>query len=650
MTIAFVGANAKQLGTGVTSQTYTRSIATTGNAMVVRISYGAASSNQPLATWPAGWIVHSLQVSTGGNQVAVGILPNATAGSNSVTVGFASGTYTVGAAEEWSGVDTTTSIVDLVLTATGLSTSLTPTGTPDTTAQADEVLLSVTGSDAALATGTISDTPPSGYTTIWSETDANTYATGSASYKILSAITTVSDTWTFNQSTFSNEVLLISLKASSGGSNALAGAVSAQPSVSGTLQASQALIASAATGPSVQAAGVARMAMSGAAAIYPFAGGQFRQINAATALASVSPAIEGSVHASQQATGSAVAQPGVQGEAQAIQRLSAGVSLQPAVSGSFTIKSSAVSLTGAITVRPGVSGAMTARQGFAGTILLQPEVSGVLTISQPGTVSLVGAIAVQPGMAAYLSARQSAAGSVTASTRAAGSFTGINALAGSAKAFPSVAGAWLGFLKLATGIPAPYAARGTAYAWQAFQGDVTLQPALSGAIHPPFVGYPADPNFYILQAPRVFYVATHSRMFEVAMPSRSFYVLDDPTMPAQTYPGILDPAETKVLTIDGTASVPSGVTLVSIVGAPIITVLQGSDPNVASVFSGAAINTQPIAAQPPDIPTAIGANLGVQIIATNPADGCRYEIRIPCQTSEANNVVTLKAIVNCSAS
>ena len=140
-----------------------------------------------------------------------------------------------------------------------------------------------------------------------------------------------------------------------------------------------------------------------------------------------------------------------------------------------------------------------------------------------------------------------------------------------------------------------------------------------------------------------------SRSFYTALPSRTFYVLDQPTMPAQTFPGVMDPAETKVLTIDGTASVPSGVTLVSIVGSPIIDVIRGNDPNAANVFSGAAINTQPIAAQPPDIPNAIGANLGVQIIATNPANGASYEIRIPCQTSESNNIVTLKAILTSSS-
>ena len=101
--------------------------------------------------------------------------------------------------------------------------------------------------------------------------------------------------------------------------------------------------------------------------------------------------------------------------------------------------------------------------------------------------------------------------------------------------------------------------------------------------------------------------------------------MDNPDMPAQTFPGVMDPAETKVLTIDGTDSVPSGVTYTSIVGSPIIKVLAGSDSNFASVFSGATINTAPIAADPPDIPTAIGANLGVQIVATNPADGATYE-------------------------
>lgn len=443
------------------------------------------------------------------------------------------------------------------------------------------------------------------------------------------------------------------LTASGGGggsSTTLAGSVASQPAILGGLQASQSLSASPAAAPIAQGAAVARMVMAGAATIYPFAGGQFRQVNAALALASVSPAIEGLAQGRQQAAGSSVAQPVVQSVAQAFQRLAAMVSLQPAISGSFTIHSSAVSLTGAITVQPSVSASMSARQGFAGTILLQPEVSGVLTISQPGTVSLVGAIAVQPGMIGYLSARQSAAGSVTAPARAAGSFTGINALSGSATALPSVAGAWLGFLQLATGVPAPYAARGTAYAWQPLQGDVILQPAVAGAIHPPFVGYPVDPHFYVLQPARVFYAKAPARSFYVAMAPRTFYVLDEPTMTAQIFPGVLDPAETQVLTIDATALLPAGVTLTSIVGAPVVAVVHGLDANAANVFSGAAINTAPIAADPPDIPVAIGANLAVQLVATNPADGVQYEVRIPCQTSRANKVVTLKAIIGSTAS
>ena len=632
---------------GVASVTANLSGVTAGNLLTVQASANQYSDSPSVIVAPTGYSTAAAVFNTGqingSSYAGAGIFykENVTAGAQSATLD-ATGTAVLQGAitlAEWSGYATSASLDAsatnfATYTAAGAETA--NSGTTAAVAQASELVLGVMlyagqGADSNLG---ITD-PPTGYTSLAvNQADNNQpYVCYEQCYQESTSLSGAqSINWNYTSSSTSQgwAAAIATFKASGGSSgNALGADIAAQPEILGSMHASQSL--------------------SGAATIYPFARGQFRQVNAALALASVSPAMEGSAQARQQAEGFSVAQPVVQGMAQAIQRLSAGVSLQPAVAGSFTVKSSAVSLTGAITVQPGVSGAMTARQGFAGAILLQPEVSGVLTASQPGVVSLVGAIAVQPGMAGYLSARQSAPGSVTAPARVAGSFTGINALAGGARALPSVAGAWLGFLRLSTGIPAPYAARGTAYAWQALHGDVILQPDISGSIHPPFVGYPADPHYYAVQPARFFYAAAPFRAFYAKAPFRSFYALCQSDM-AVPIPYAIDPSETKVLTLDATADLPSGVTLT---GTPTVdvVVLSGSDGSAAAHFTGAVMNSTPITVDTATGGTVtIATGLAVQLIASGCVDGVQYEIRITCQTSQSNNVEVLKATLTCSAS
>lgn len=541
----FVGSNSMQLGAGVSSQTYTRTIAANGNAFIVKVGYGSASSNQPIATWPAGWIVHDLQVSTGGGRVAIGILPNATAGSNSVTVSFASGSYTVGAAEEWSGVDTSTSIVDLVLTATAKSTTLTPTGTPDTTSQADEALLAITGTDEFTANGTISDTAPTGYTTTWSETNANSYATGSSSYKILSAITTVSDTWTFNQSSYANEVLLISIKGASGGST-----------------------------------------------------------NTADGSATVTPTAHGSALASQSAKGAATVAVAAAGAALAI-----------------------LSAVGSATVQPTAQGSAAASQAAQGAAIVTPTAKGAVV--SVGTNYAHGAASITPTAAGIAQAYASARGAASIST--------------------AVHGQALAFLPAQGSATVQFTAQGTAYASQSAIGSATIQPTASGTTHPPIQSYPVDPHYYAVMPARFFYAAAPFRAFYAKAPFRSFYALCQSDM-AVPIPYAIDPSETKVLTLDATADLPSGVTLT---GTPTVdvVVLSGSDGSAAAHFTGAVMNSTPITVDTATGGTVtIATGLAVQLIASGCVDGVQYEIRITCQTSQSNNVEVLKATLTCSAS
>lgn len=367
--------------------------------------------------------------------------------------------------------------------------------------------------------------------------------------------------------------------------------------------------------------------------------------NTATGSASLTPTAQGSATATNKAVGAATLALAAAGTALAIASAVGSATVHPTASGEALATNSA---QGSASVSPTAHGTALGSQTAQGSATLQPAAKG--SAIQSGTNSATGSATLQPSASGSALAHNPSTGSATLQPSASGAAQASNPASGQASIAPTARGQALAFLPAIGQATLQPTALGNLSATNTALGSASLVPTAQGTAHPPFVGYPVDPNFYILQAPRGFEVAMQSRIFEVALPPRSFYVLDQPTMPAQIFLGVLDPAETKVLTIDGTASVPSGVTYTAIVGSPIITVVGGSDPNVANVFTGAAINTAPIAASPPDIQVAIGANLGVQIIATKPADGASYEIRIPCQTSQSNNVVTLKAIVRCAQS
>ena len=868
MAIVPVQTSPKVRGAGVSSQAFTLSGVTAGNALVISVNYGAASTNTAQATYPANWVVSSLKSPAGGGREDIAVLPGnfVTGGSVSVTLTFASGTYITGDIAEISGLDPA-SPLDLVLTATGSSvTSLTPTASNHTTSQASEILIGVAASDPYYASGTDTSTQPTGYTQLWQETNANSYATGVGAYKILSAITTVADTWSVPGGTYVYAIA-VSLKAATSTSNTATGAATLSPTASGSALASNPIYGiatlipaangtatqsntnsatgSATLSPTAQGTAQAKNSAIGSASVFPSASGTATQsstpilfahtikVDASgsgtspmTTPAITTPAIstillqvltqttgtlqsvsdsygntwtqKGTTHTysgsaetalfycdnaaggpnhtfsliktsgyqtdestlfvqvfsggsglgavtfdntgtltsanpltttqnnsavasfwgssdytggtntygvgapwilldqngnstnsnsgadsytdvsasgttvnpvytavntpssgasmwlvevlagsggQNLATGSATIQPTATGSASALNRATGAATFAFAAAGTAFAIASAV---GSASIHPTAQGSAQARNPATGEATLQPTAKGSAILS--GTNSATGSATLQPSASGSAKAQGSAVGKATIQPTAQGQAQAFNPASGKTSVSPSAKGAALAFQPvtgLATVMPTAF---GRLSATNSAFGAASLIPTAQGAVHPPFVGYPADPNFYILQPPRTFYAAMSSRSFYASLPSRIFYVLDQPTMPAQIFPGVMDPAETKVLTIDGTDSVPSGVTLVSIIGSPIISVTAGGDPNVATVFSGAVINTAPIAAEPPDIPVAIGANLGVQIIATKPADGASYEIRIPCQTSQSNNVVTLKAIVRCSQS
>ncbi len=159
----------------------------------------------------------------------------------------------------------------------------------------------------------------------------------------------------------------------------------------------------------------------------------------------------------------------------------------------------------------------------------------------------------------------------------------------------------------------------------------------------------AEWQFYAAMAARSFYAAMPARSFYAAMPFRSFYALCTSDMATQIQSAI-DPGETKVLTLDATADLPAGVTLT---GTPTVSVIvtRGTDANAAAHFIMPTINTTPVA-----VTNANGAvvtiqpGLCVQLIASGCLDGCWYEVRATCQTTQGNNVEVLKAVLTCTAS
>ena len=214
-----VQSTGRVLANGVSSITYSLTGVTASNTLLASATHGSTTTSEPAATWPsASWVTHLISSPAGGGKTEVGVLPGASvaAGSQSCTVTGLAGTYWVGSMEEWAGI-TPSAPVDLVLaatTASGSTGSITPTGTPDTTTVANELLYSVCGNDPYENSGTITDTQPTGYTQLWQETDANNYATGCGAYKVLTAITTVADTWTAG---LDGNAITISLKGASGG-------------------------------------------------------------------------------------------------------------------------------------------------------------------------------------------------------------------------------------------------------------------------------------------------------------------------------------------------------------------------------------------------------------------------------------------------
>lgn len=468
-------------------------------------------------------------------------------------------------------------------------------------AQAGDLVIGIGGTDNNTLVTTLTVSTPSGWTNLGKQTDGTNSPPSSCDY------TTAigggqSATWTW-----ANE-------ASPVADSAVVAFIPSGASATG----------SASIAPTASGSALARNAAVGAAALGVAAAGTALAILSAVGSATIQPTAQGTASASQAAHGHATATPTAQGRAQASQNARGSATVAPTAKGSAAASQSA---TGSAQASPSAKGSAYASQAAQG--------AATVTSTAKGSVVYVGT--------------NYAHGSASLSPTVSGIAQAYASARGTASATPAGHGQALSFLPAQGLASVQFAAHGTGYASQSAAGSVLIQPTASGTAHPPIQSYPVDPHYYAALPARLFYAAAPFRAFYAQQPRRSFYALCTSDM-AVPIPYAIDPGETKVLTLDATADLPSGVTLT---GTPTVevVVLSGQDTNAASHFTGAVINSTPITVETPTGATVtIATGLAVQLVASGCVDGTQYEIRVTCQTSQSNNVEVLKATLSCTAS
>ena len=597
MTSQIVQSTAKQLVSPGGSVTFSLTGVAAGNALVITLQYGGSSSNIAGATYPTGWTAQSVKASSGGGRADVAFITNVAGGTESVTVSAAAGTYFTGEMHEVAGL--AASPLDLVLTVTGGGTTLTPTAANHTTAQASEIIFSVVGYDPYNTGGTLGSTPPTGYTSLWQETDGNANAAGAGAYKVLSAITTVADTWTGLTATY-NYAISVSLKL---GGSAPTSATTTE-SASGADASSVTVITSATQAENASASDLETTGNAEAASLAE--AGSAADI-AATLILAISQIAESAtaavVAAAQSNTVAVLQEPASASDAQAASQ--AGVS--------------SVAEQGAAADAPASAeqvGASTAEAGSAGD---QPSSGNVLPAASAESGAAADSLSAT---VAFLSAAQEIASATDALAYAASTITDAAEAAHAADLVATLA-------QLSQSITEAALAQDT----------TSLIQTLAEI---------AEWQYVATQAARSWAVSMPGRSFYAGAAFRSFYILATSNM-AMQFPSAIDPGDVKVLTLDATADLPAGVTLT---GAPTVEVVvtRGTDANAGAHFTQPTINTTPVTVTTPTGTTTIAVGLCVQLVAAGCLDGCWYEIRVTCQTTQANNIEVLKGVLTCTAS
>jgi len=101
-----------------------------------------------------------------------------------------------------------------------------------------------------------------------------------------------------------------------------------------------------------------------------------------------------------------------------------------------------------------------------------------------------------------------------------------------------------------------------------------------------------------------------------------------------------DPGQTVVLTFDATAGLPNGQTMTTL-ASPSIYVVRGTDPTQSLVVGVPFVNTAPITIGS----VTVAPGNGVQVVVSAGLDTCSYLISIQAQTTNADNVLVLKAVL-----
>ena len=620
---AIVQSTATNQGSAVTSITLTLSGVTAGNALVIEGAFSPYSATDSVV-YPTGWTSAVSAKTPGGNSYAVlGVITGVAAGTQTITISskLGSSTYWAIQMHEVSGL--ASSPVDSAAIATGTTTGTTLAMTSPAATTGASIAFSPLAYDNANAfSGTLAASSP--WTLLWSVDTASIEA-GAGADQVYTGASTPTITWSgMTADTVGWSAAIVPLLASGASPDNL-GAVSASGiSTALATLAFGVVIAGAALGIGIGSASLAQsQAFTGSA----------RGSSLAVASASQSFGFTGSAQGSGSSQGALPQSLRLVGSSAGTGTASASVAQLQALAG---VTDGAGIGTGQLTI-PSASGLALSGQSYgSGSAIAAVAQYAPLAGSAFGT-SFGSAQIAQP---ASLTGSANGARSSLASIAQSASFAG-SAFGSANSSAPLAFGVSLSGTAIGAGSVAAILQSIIPSGYPAELGYFLSMPPSS------FYVALAARSFSITASPRSFYTGLVARSFYAAIAPRSFYRMNNAMTP--TFPNAIDPAETKVLTIDATADLASGVTLTSVIGSPIITVIRGYDTAAASRFTGAAVNTASIAASPPGIPVTIAAGKAVQIIATGLTDGATYDVRIVCNTTDTNNIMTLKGVLACTS-
>ena len=628
---AIVQSSATNQGSAVTSITLTLSGVTAGNALVIEGAFSPLSATDSVV-YPTGWTSAVSAKTPGGNSYAVlGVITGVASGTQTITISskLGSSTYWAIRMHEVSGL--ASSPVDSAAIATGTTTGTTLAITsPAATTGASIAFSPLAYDNANTFSGVLSASSP--WTTLWYVGNASIEA-GAGADQVYTGASTPTITWSgMTADTAGWAAAIVPLLAASSGDTG-----SSATTDGADLSAASATLSIAASSAKTDGAdvslAVSSLHTSGSGA--PLDGAD---VSSAAAVLNN--------HASSAKTDGA----------------------------DTSVATGSLSATGISSTTDGQDSSATASAMSVAGAGSSVDVADISNASGTvGTATITGSTAVTDGADASASTVTLSMSGSSTTTDGADSSAAVGVMtvtATSATADGPDASALLSLLLItSTGYARDGPDVSLALSGMNAVGssattdgpDISQGTATEGAVpfYVPSIEFNVKSNqrsfyaalisriFYAALSARAFYAALISRSFYAASFSRSFYRMNNTMIPA--FPNAIDPAETKVLTIDATADLATGVTLTGIIGSPIITLLSGNDPLASTRFSGAIINSASIPALPPGIPVSIVANMAVQIIATTPMDGATYEIRVPCTTSQANNTITLKGVLNCTS-